>query len=416
MNNIKNQTKKEENKKTLLEEYKEISEDVLSGYNSINGYHCQNNEWRDIKNGYGVELEFSNDDYNTRDRLSRFLNFKYKMNIESDTSISGCYPMEIISQPYTQKEWMSNKKKIAEFFELINYTGLNTDNSTGFHIHISKKLIGKNDVIRENNINKLILILENFKDTFIKFSRRDKARMRYCNFFSNYWGEKTYKDLYTIQQKKDYSHSVAINKDSKTYEIRIFKGTKNYIEFIATLQLVFNLVDIIQKEDLTSITFNDIINYNKDFKELITYCKENDIKNGSKIIDKTKIKELLRLKENTKILKENYNYNKYIDRVRTLILNNMELYNESKEDYNNNNEIYNQLRYIFTQTYKNNNSMFYQVKEINDMLSNYSTKYIFNYKTNENIEKRVFNKGYKNKYSEKLNKLEKLIKDKGGVI
>ena len=414
MNNTKKQTKKE-NKITLLEEYKNIGYDVLENYYGISEYHDHNNNYRNITNGYGVELELENDDYEVQDKLSRFLNYKFKMNIEEDSSVDySSYSMECISQPYTRKEWIKNKNIIKEFFELINYEGLYESDATGLHVHISKELFGKTETIQENNINKLILILENFKNDFIKFSRR--TNFNYCSWYSSYNYDKPYKDLYEIQKKKSYSHNVAINRDNNTYEIRIFKGTTDPNEFIATLQLVFNLVDIVQLEDLTSITFNDIINYNKDFKELIAYCKENNIKNGAKIIDKTKLKEILQLKENTKILKENYKYNRYIDIVRTLINNNMELYQKSKEDYKNNSELYNELNYIYTKTYRNNTSIYYQVSMINELLSNFKVKTIYDYKTNEKQEKRVFNQYYKDDYKKKLDNLIKLIADQGGEV
>lgn len=415
--------KKEKNEAnlTLLEEYNTIDYTTLENYSPIGGYHHQSNAWRQIENGYGVELELHNDDYDIQDKLSRYLNYKLKMNIEEDGSLDdgSSYPMEIISQPYTQKEWQENKEKIYEFFELINDLGLWEDSTTGLHVHISKKLIGRNEETRENNINKLILILENYKSEFKKFARRED--MYYCNFYSNKNGNgKAFKDLFTIQEKKEYSHYSALCRDDKTYELRIFNSTTNANTFIATLQLVFNLVEIIQRDDLTDLTFNDIINYNKDYEELISYCKEMKISNNTKIIDKTQVVRLLQLKENTKILRKNYKYNEYIDKVRQLILNNMELYNKDKNDYLNESDLYNDLNYIFTQTYRKNNSIYYTTREINNLLSNYSCEriYIRDNKGNviESKDKRVFNKIYGTDYSVKLNKLIELIESKGGVI
>lgn len=413
---MKNNDKKEKTM-TLLEEYKTIDNDILENYNTIRQYHIQNNEYRDIHNGYGVELETGAPTNETRDKIARFLNYKYKMNIEQDSSIyCNNYGMEIITQPYTMDEWLNNKNLIKQFFELLKENDIQTNNTTGLHIHISKKLIGKNDTIRENNINKLILILENFKQTFVKLSKR--TNFSYCAFMSQYWGHKTYKDLYTIKNNKTYGHNTCINKDNKTYELRIFNGTTDYLTFMAYLQLTFNLVNIISNDniDLTQLTFNDIINYNKEYKELIKYCKENKISNNSKIIDKTKIKELLQLKENSKTLKENYNYNKYISKVRQLLIDNMELYNKSKEEYNNNNDLYYDLKYIFTQTYKQNNSIYYQFYSINNLLAHYNTKKIIDLKTGQTTEKRTFNKQYKNDYKTMLDKLTDLIKSKGGVV
>ena len=409
-------TKKQTNEKiTLVKEYATIGDDILSNYRGINGYHCQNNNWRTITNGFGVELELQNADYDTRDRLSRYLNYKFKMNIEKDSSLcNSSYPMEIITQPYSISEWLSNKETIKQFFELIEAQGLYADYQTGLHIHISNKLIGKNETIRENNINKLILILENYKDTFKKFARRES--FSYCDFMSNYHGQKTYKDLYAIKKNKCYSHSTCINRDTKTYELRIFQATISSKTFIATLQLVDNLVKVINKEDISDITFNDIINLNTEYTELINYCKENKISNNNKIIDKTKVIELLQLRKNSKILKENYNYNRYIDKVRTLYINNEELYLKSKEEFKEKQNIYDELEYIFTKTYINNNSIYYQFFELNKLLSRYKTKYIIDIKNDTSASKRVFNPEYKEDYSKLYNKLVNLIKSKGGVI
>lgn len=413
--NTKKQIK--ENKITMKEEYTTIENNILENYRGIRGYHTQNNEYRDIHNGYGIELETYTNDINVYSKLARYLNYKLKMNVEEDGSITGGYGMELISQPYTKEEYLNNKDTIQEFFDLLNSVNQGVNNSTGLHVHISKKLIGKNDIIRENNINKLFLILENYKDTFTKFARRDKNYMRFCNYLSNYnYSNKPYRDLFTIKNKKHYGHDVAINRDNKTYEIRIFKATLDYKTFIATLQMVFNLVEIINKEDISDITFNDIVNLHTEYTELIEYCKENKISNNNKLIDKTKTMELLQLKENSKILKENYNYNRYIEKVRNIILNNSELYSKSKEEYNTTNELYSNLNYIFTQTYKNSNSIYYQVKEINNLLSYYTTKNIVNLKTNEIIQKRVFNQEHKTKYNEYLTRLEKLIQKEGGAL
>lgn len=417
MTSTKKQTKKQTKKRTLIQEFKDfIQSEEFYDYNDESSYHDHNNSYRDINNGYGVELETGVDYDENRERLARFLNYRFNANVEEDSSINaGSYDMELISQPYTQEEWLDNKELIHEFFDLLNYNENMVDSSCGFHVHISKKLLGSNEIIRENNINKLILILENYKNEFIKFSRRDKYNLGYCEYYSNKTSRKL-RDIYSIKKVKEYDHYSAINMDSKTYELRIFNATLDANTFIATLQLVFNLVDIVKQDDLTQYSFNDIINYNNEFSELIEYCNDNNIKNASKIIDKTKIKELLQLKENSKILKENYMYNEYISRIRTLILNNIELYQKSESDYNGYNKMYNDLGYIFTRTYQENNSMYYTLKKINSLLSDYSTKTIYNLTTGEEQDKRVFNQYHKTNYKEYLKKLENIIKEQGGEI
>lgn len=410
------QTKTNETRKTLRDEFTEfLTSEHVDEVEDITSYHNHVYSYKDLDDAYGVELELQNDSEETRTSITKFMRYKFRANVETDSSLDNTwYPLEIISQPYTKEEWTKNKELVYEFFDLIRDLDLYTDEQTGLHIHISKELFGETDAIRENNANKLILIIENYKREFLKFSRRDGERLGYCDFMSSYC--KPYKDLYTIKNKKQYSHYKCINNDGRTYEYRLNLGTTDARTFIASLQLMWNLVEVIKRDDLTSLSFDDIVNLHAEYTELIDYCKALKIKNGTKVIDKTKTMELLQLRENNKVLKENWNYNKYIARVRELITNNMELYDASKQEFKNYNDLNCELGYIFTQTFIKNNNLYLHCRNINDLLSNYRVAYITDLETGTQSEKRIFNKNYKTQYRDAMQKLEELIKSKGGVI
>jgi predicted metal-binding protein len=94
----------------------------------------------------------------------------------------------------------------------------------------------------------------------------------------------------------------------------------------------------------------------------------------------------------------------------------MDLYIASKDEYKNYNDLNSELCFIYTQTFIKNNNLYLHCRNINDLLSNYRTAYIVDLKTGAQNEKRIFNKNYKTQYRDAMQKLEELIKSKGGVL
>ncbi len=174
-----------------------------------------------------------------------------------------------------------------------------THGTCGLHFHINKKYFGNNDEEIENNIDKLILFTEYYKEKMINFSRRND--FGYCHFLgdaADLREEDRLNILKIKKAKKEVDRYMVINtKNIKTVEFRLIRGTLNYKTFMASLEFVFNLVRVIKNNEVTNISWNRVITFgNNTF--LSEYCKLRGIKSDNK---KMKDYSIVFLKEQNKI-------------------------------------------------------------------------------------------------------------------
>ncbi|HHX66754.1 MAG TPA: hypothetical protein GX708_01690 [Gallicola sp.] len=237
---------------------------------------------------FGIELEIdasrdmnaSNTKRNTlATRLHNILNqgnYNSLVKFENDSSI-GQYGFEIITQPMTMKYILENRETLNEAMNQINALNYSSHDSgrCGMHIHVNK------NILTEEAIDNLYLIFENFKNEIIAFSRRNQEGMRWCRFISDRgFVPDVYNDQYIKDNKPDGNdHGSAINNGNRnTIEFRIFRGTTKLSTFIANIQFIDNIIDIVTtKDDITGLTWEDIINHNESYTELINYNNKRGI-------------------------------------------------------------------------------------------------------------------------------------------
>ena len=237
---------------------------------------------------FGIELEIdASRDVNASNtkrnmlatRLHNILNqgeYNSLVKFEKDASL-GQYGFEIITQPMTMKYILENRERLKEAMSQIDALNYSSHDSgrCGMHIHVNK------NILTEDAIDKLYLIFENFRNEIIAFSRRNQEGMKWCRFISDAdFVPDVYDEQYIKYNKPTRNnHRSAINiGNANTIEFRIFRGTTKLSTFIANIQFIDNIIDIVTtRDDITGLTWEDIINHNESYTELINYNNKRRI-------------------------------------------------------------------------------------------------------------------------------------------
>ena len=213
----------------------------------------------------GVELEVdvkngvSHDDANQTARniieaMPR--NFVF---FEHDGSLD--YGFENITQPATLAYHESLKDNYIAMFRAIRNAGYRSHQTRtcGFHIHVNRDFFPSTD--DEACVARMLYIVEKFYDDFVVFSRRTKSSL-------SRWVNKSSKT--PEQQAKDWKDGHMDDRyrpvnlcNHNTFEFRMFRGTLKYNTFIATLNLVHNIVMTARFKTTTDIQ-------NMEFEDLLT--------------------------------------------------------------------------------------------------------------------------------------------------
>lgn len=208
---------------------------------------------------------------------------------ERDGSLNngGC---EIISQPMTPKYMIENRDKFKGMMDLINSMGgTSHDNGRcGLHFHVSRASL------TEDAINEIYFVVETFKKELIAFSRRQA--FNYCAFkdFSNgtSYGYKYIDKDYFIRNKSTGHYCCLNNANTHTLEFRFMRGTTNIQTFMASMEIIDNICNMVMNGDMKNgTTWLDIINYNDEYEDLKRYNERRNItstKEYNNILDVTR--------------------------------------------------------------------------------------------------------------------------------
>ena len=178
---------------------------------------------------------------------------------EHDGSLSGGF--ENITQPATLAYHESLKDNYIAMFRAIRTAGFRSHQTKtcGFHIHVNRDFFPASD--DEACVARMLYIVEKFYDELIVFSRRTKSSL-------SRWVNKSSKT--PEQQAKDWKEGLRDDRyrpvnlcNRNTFEFRIFRGTLKYNTFIATLNLVYNIVMTARFKTTTDIQ-------NMEFEDLLT--------------------------------------------------------------------------------------------------------------------------------------------------
>lgn len=260
----------------------------------------------DTFKGYGIELEINKDE--TRELYQPFemanLCNKYlkgKAYYTEDGSLRNGF--EIVTQPITPLAFTKIKWNNL-FKDLLKNNFTKHSKCAGYHIHISKTLLGDTDNEIYDNIAKLIYFFEKNSKDLIKISGRTTDNMRWCEFYTRcnvvYIPYDVRDDF--IKSKMVTADSVrfknvsqtdakwlcdkhlmrgALNtrclKSTNTIEVRLFASTLDYDEFVARFEFVKGLIDVVKdinwtdidvKENWTKKMSENALNYLKKYKVL----------------------------------------------------------------------------------------------------------------------------------------------------
>lgn len=262
----------------------ECAEEILAN-RMIKPYHSHSYYTVDLLNDenenttltFGIELEVekAEDSYTDREEMAtkiyncdRFGMFGY----ENDGSLYDGF--EIISRPMSLGFIEENEREfLQEMFELLEDNRYQSfcRSSCGHHIHVGKKPFSA------TSLNLLNAIMEYFKEELTILSRRDEEQLNRWAKFDTMIYNKEQLDLTPslINRSMSRNRYRFLNMTNRnTIEIRIFRGTISYKEYLTRLYIVNNMCryaidneelyeEIFDKETkmLSSLNLKDIMLY-----------------------------------------------------------------------------------------------------------------------------------------------------------
>ena len=188
--------------------------------------------------------------------------------------------IEVVSMPFSLDWIRENKSKIEKVLQYMRDSGFQSHDpgTCGLHFHINKKYFGNTSEELENNIDKLILFTEYYKDKLIKFSRRNC--FDYCHFLGDkrYLSDEERLNILKVKKEKfNVDRYMVINiENSKTVEFRLIRGTLNFNTFMAAVEFIFSLARVIKNNEITDISWDNVICYEGN-EYAPDYCNERHI-------------------------------------------------------------------------------------------------------------------------------------------
>lgn len=248
--------------------------------------HTLENENPPYYIGFELEIENTHRDYDNND-LARFAKNNYPVICSRDGSID--FGFEIVSHPLSYNYIVENKGKLKSMLEGLSNKGCESHNpgTCGLHFHVTHP---RNDDI----IDRIILIMETYKQELISFSRRSSDQIdNWCKFLSDVKYGEDCKSLYFIKKNKETSNRyMALNLTNyNTIEFRLFRGTLKFDTFMASVELVNNIMTLcsdlsIPVEEITWDRLTETQYAN-------TYCDMKNIR--STIVPKSNDEEYLKM-------------------------------------------------------------------------------------------------------------------------
>lgn len=262
----------EENDCYYCEEHYHEDRDIY-GYHGFNDWqkHTLENENPPFCIGFELEVENTKRTHDNND-LARFAKDTYPVICSRDGSINDGF--EIVSHPLSYNYIVENQDKLKYMLEELSNRGCESHNpgTCGLHFHVTHP---HNDDI----IDRIILIMETYKQELIAYSRRTSSQIQnWCKFLSDVKEGEDCKSLYYIKKNKETStRYMALNLTNyNTIEFRIFRGTLNFDTFMASVELVNNIVTLCSNLDIPveEITWDRLT----ETKYAHTYCDMKNIR------------------------------------------------------------------------------------------------------------------------------------------
>lgn len=204
----------------------------------------------------GIEMEVNGRDVSIRNRqfkatdefyaIANPCSRKQVFHCEEDCTVKA----EFISNCFTKNSFRAFNWDILT--EQTKKMGNDEKYPTvGFHIHLSKTLLGTDEREQALNFLKLQYVLNKYENDFFKVSgRNSRSEMSYCGFWSLDQIENLKNRVLASNSDAWYcmpsSHSYALISSGRTIELRICHSTNDSERIRHTLELVWNLVENIK--------------------------------------------------------------------------------------------------------------------------------------------------------------------------
>ncbi len=205
-----------------------------------------------------------------------------KLYLKIDRSLK--YGFELVSHPMTIDFHLNNMpwQKIMNFLIEKGYISGSSE-TCGLHIHVDRRTFGDTEEKQTAAIARVLMFVENNWNEVLKFSRRTEEQMK--RWAARYDIKEPDKLKEKAKEKSAADRYTCVNlKNKDTVEFRIFKGTLNFTDFAAALQLVNVLCDIAvscsdeEAEVMTWADLSERLNFEKEnYKELISYLTDKKI-------------------------------------------------------------------------------------------------------------------------------------------
>lgn len=205
----------------------------------------------------GVELEIDNgeDREETASEMLECMPNNF-ITMENDGSLDCGF--ENITQPATLEYHMSIRANYEDMFAIAKDNGFRSHNTNtcGYHIHFNRSFFEDK---HDENVAKLLYLVEKFWDELVKFSRRNYDNLdRWAKKY-----DKTPDEVVEDMKCRNLDRYHAINLTNRnTIEFRMFRGTLKSETFFATLQLVDTIVRYVKdhtNNDIQSLQFTDLL-------------------------------------------------------------------------------------------------------------------------------------------------------------
>ncbi len=225
----------------------------------------------------GVELEIDDGDGSHEDakEILRIANAEAShIYIKHDGSLDSGF--EIVTHPMTLQYHMEVMpwKEVMEKALNMGYRS-HKSATCGLHCHVNRTFFGEDYEQQEENIGKVLFLVEKYWEELLRFSRRTKGQM--SQWAARYGFKEKPNQVMDQAKNSILGRYACVNLQNwHTIEFRMWRGTLKYNTLIATLQMVENLCKTARaysEEELQNRSWWRFVSEISE-TELITYLKE----------------------------------------------------------------------------------------------------------------------------------------------
>lgn len=221
-----------------------------------------NDDDKSLLIGAEIEIDKGSDSRDTMRGITQIMGnsvvFKHDGSLDSG--------FEIVTHPFSFDFYHEKFDYIKRMMDVAKENGYKSHetNTCGLHLHVNRHQLPTDERSEDNVIDNILLILETFKSELDNFARRTNSR------YARYLQEEasctsvTMSFVRTQKERQDDKYKALNLRHGSTIEFRIFKGTLRPETFMASIELVNNIVDIARFGEIDGLTWNDVINHNSD--------------------------------------------------------------------------------------------------------------------------------------------------------